>query len=145
MLLFPGVPRRDTKPLAKALINQFGSLADVLEAAPEALKAAGATRGNVALLGLVPLAADRLGAPEEPVRVDLGSWDKLLAYCATHLVTAGGGRSMFCFWIAAINCWRMKLWRRRKGRRREKKVLPFLCRRWSPPSCRGHWRCTPVL
>ncbi len=91
MLLFPGVPRRDTKPLAKALINQFGSLADVLEAAPEALKEAGATRGNVTLLGLVPLAADRLGAPEEPVRVDLGSWGKLLAYCATHLVTAVAG------------------------------------------------------
>ncbi|MFT9112734.1 MAG: JAB domain-containing protein [Acetobacter malorum] len=91
MLLFPGVPRRDTKPLAKALINQFGSLADVLEAAPEALKEAGATRGNVALLGLVPLAADRLGAPDDPVRADLGSWDKLLTYCATHLVTAEAG------------------------------------------------------
>lgn len=91
MLLFPGVPRRDTKPLAKALINQFGSLAAVLEAPSEALKAAGATRSNAALLGLVPLAADRLGAPEEPVRSDLGSWDKLLAYCAAHLATAEAG------------------------------------------------------
>lgn len=91
MLLFPGVPRRDTKPLAKALINQFGSLAAVLEAPAAALKAAGATRGNVALLGLVPLAADRLGAPEEPARADLGSWDKLLAYCAAHLAAAAPG------------------------------------------------------
>nr|WP_231888468.1 JAB domain-containing protein [Acetobacter malorum] len=43
------------------------------------------------MLGLVPLAADRLGAPDDPVRADLGSWDKLLAYCATHLVTAVAG------------------------------------------------------
>ncbi|KXV62251.1 hypothetical protein AD949_12565 [Acetobacter orleanensis] len=91
MLLFPGIPRRDTKPLAKALINQFGSLAAVLEAPAEALKAAGATRGNVALLGLVPLAADRLATPEEPVRPDLGSWDKLLAYCSAHLAMAVAG------------------------------------------------------
>nr|WP_298795455.1 UPF0758 domain-containing protein [uncultured Acetobacter sp.] len=91
MLLFPGVPRRDTKPLAKALINHFGSLAAVLEAPVEALKAAGATRGNAALLSIVPLAADRLAAPEAPMRVDLGSWDKLLAYCAAHLATATAG------------------------------------------------------
>lgn len=91
MLLFPGVPRRDTKPLAKALINHFGSLAAVLEAPAEALKAAGATRGNAALLSMVPLAADRLAAPEAPMRVDLGSWDKLLAYCAAHLATATAG------------------------------------------------------
>lgn len=91
MLLFPGVPRRDTKPLAKALINRFGSLAGVLEAPADALKDAGATRGNVALLGLVPLAADRLAASDEPVRLDLGSWDRLLAYCSAHLATAAAG------------------------------------------------------
>lgn len=91
MLLFPGVPRRDTKPLAKALITHFGSLAAVLEAPAEALKAAGATRANAELLELVPLAADRLAAPKAPVRTDLGSWDKLLAYCAAHLAHAPTG------------------------------------------------------
>lgn len=91
MLLFPGVPRRDTKPLAKALINRFGSLAAVLEASAEDLKAAGATRGNVALLGLVPLAADRLAAPQAPVRTDIGSWEKLLAYCAANQERAVAG------------------------------------------------------
>src|ERR687888_610574 len=32
MALFPALPRRDTKPLAKALLKKFGSFAEVLHA-----------------------------------------------------------------------------------------------------------------
>src|SRR5437764_9603943 len=32
MALFPALPRRDTKPLAKALLKKFGSLAEVIHA-----------------------------------------------------------------------------------------------------------------
>lgn len=39
LLLFYGVPRKDTKPLAKALLRQFGTLRAALEASPEALLA----------------------------------------------------------------------------------------------------------
>src|SRR6187399_3216464 len=35
MALFPALPRRDTKPLAKALLGRFGSFAEVIHA-PEA-------------------------------------------------------------------------------------------------------------
>src|SRR5450631_908751 len=35
MALFPALPRRDTKPLAKALLKKFGSFAEVIHA-PEA-------------------------------------------------------------------------------------------------------------
>ena len=35
MALFPALPRRDTKPLAKALLRKFGSFAEVVHA-PEA-------------------------------------------------------------------------------------------------------------
>src|SRR5215218_2181808 len=35
MALFPALPRRDTKPLAKALLKKFGSFAEVVHA-PEA-------------------------------------------------------------------------------------------------------------
>ena len=38
MLLFYGVPRKDTKPLAKALLKRFGSLKAALEAPAEALR-----------------------------------------------------------------------------------------------------------
>ena len=37
-LLFYVIPRRDTYPLAKELIHQFGSLVGVMQASPEALK-----------------------------------------------------------------------------------------------------------
>ena len=32
MALFPALPRRDTKPLAKALLKEFGSFAEVVHA-----------------------------------------------------------------------------------------------------------------
>jgi DNA repair protein RadC len=35
MALFPAIPRRDTKPLAKQLLKKFGSFAEVIHA-PEA-------------------------------------------------------------------------------------------------------------
>jgi len=39
LLLGQVLPRRDTKPLAKALVARFGSLREVLQAGPEALRA----------------------------------------------------------------------------------------------------------
>ena len=63
MLLFLGIPRRDTKPLAKALINSFGSLAGVLTASCEDLsREGGLTDACAALIRLPELAAIRLSA-----------------------------------------------------------------------------------
>lgn len=81
MLLFLGIPRRDTKPLAKALINRFGSLAGVLEAPTGDLAAApGLDPGSAAPLGLVRVAAARLGLAEAHERPVLNSWVRLGAY-----------------------------------------------------------------
>lgn len=50
LLLFYALPRRDTNPIAHALLNEFGSLSAVLEATPEQLlKVEGITK-NAALL-----------------------------------------------------------------------------------------------
>src|SRR6187401_253464 len=38
LLLFRALPRRDTKPIARALIKKFGSFAEVLSAPPARLK-----------------------------------------------------------------------------------------------------------
>ena len=38
LLLFYCVPRKDTKPIARALLDRFGSFSKVLEAAPQALR-----------------------------------------------------------------------------------------------------------
>lgn len=64
MLLFLGIPRKDTKPLAKGLINEFGSLAGAIEADRPALLAAGLPRTAVTALDMVVEAAGILAKPE---------------------------------------------------------------------------------
>ncbi len=74
MLLFFGIERRDTKPLAKGLINQFGSLAGALTAEGDALRRAGLPPRAVEALALVGEAAATLARPEQAERIVLGSW-----------------------------------------------------------------------
>jgi DNA repair protein RadC len=85
-LLFGARPRGDMKPLAKALLAAFGSLAKVLTASPEALeRVPGMGRTSIAALKIVPEAAGRL-AREEALEGDvISSWDKLLAYCRQQM------------------------------------------------------------
>lgn len=54
LLLFYAIPQRDTNPIAHALLERFGSLAQVLDAAPEELeKIPGISAHSAALLALV--------------------------------------------------------------------------------------------
>ena len=81
-LLFAARPRGDVKPLAKALIERFGSLGAVLSAEPRELAAvAGMSETSVAALKIVPEAARRLAREEILQQPILASWDKLTAYC----------------------------------------------------------------
>jgi DNA repair protein RadC len=51
LLLFYGIPRRDTNPIAHELINTFGNLSGVLKASyDELLKVKGVTPGSAALI-----------------------------------------------------------------------------------------------
>jgi len=81
MLLFFAFKTGDTKPLAKSLINRYGSFAAVL-AAPQAELMA--TRGlgehSVAALKLVQAAALRLAQAEAMEQPVLNNWDRLIAY-----------------------------------------------------------------
>ncbi len=57
LILYYAVPRKDTNPIAHALINRFGSLAQVLDAPVEALEQVpGVTRNGAILLKLTPQA-----------------------------------------------------------------------------------------
>ncbi len=85
VLLFTNNPRQDVKPLAKALITRFGSLAEVLSAAPEALRAAKLRDPTIAILKAVREAALRLGKAELRQGSVLGSWDRLIAYCNANI------------------------------------------------------------
>ena len=81
-LLFGARPRADTKPLAKALLARFGSLAAVFGAdARDLARVPDMGEASVALLKLVPEAARRLAREELIDRPVLGSWDKVLDYC----------------------------------------------------------------
>ncbi len=81
MLLFFAMPKGDTKPLAKALINRFGGFADVLAAPQQELLAApGLGVHSVAALKLVQAAALRLARAQVMQRQVLGNWDQLMDY-----------------------------------------------------------------
>jgi DNA repair protein RadC len=80
-LLTLAIPRRDTKPLAKALLDRFTSFAEVIGAAPEALAEFGLSEAAIAALKIVDAAAIRMirrSALDKPI---LSSWQKVLDYC----------------------------------------------------------------
>ncbi len=81
MLLFFAFKRGDTKPLAKALINRFGSFADVLAAPQQVLlDTPGLGPHSVAAIKLVQAAAVRLAHAEVKDRPLLNNWDRLIDY-----------------------------------------------------------------
>jgi DNA repair protein RadC len=80
-LLFAANPRGDTKPLAKALLARFGTLAAVLNAEPGALtQIKGMGEGGAGALKAVALAARRMARSEVQDKPVLGSWQALLDY-----------------------------------------------------------------
>jgi len=81
-LLFGAQPRGDMKPLAKRLIERFGSLAAVLSAEPGDLaQVSGMGPSSIAALKIVPEAARRMALADIRERPVISSWDKLLDYC----------------------------------------------------------------
>ena len=81
-LLFQAKPRGDVKPLAKRLIQGFGSFASVLSADAESLKAVPEMGdASVATLKAVQEAARRLLKAEIRDRPVINSWERVLDYC----------------------------------------------------------------
>src|ERR1700743_3098989 len=82
LTLFAAIPRRDVKPLAKALIARFGSFADVIAARRERLlEVEGVGDAVVNQLKIVEAAAQRLARSKVMGRPALSSWSALLDYC----------------------------------------------------------------
>jgi len=87
LLLASVIPRVDTKPLAKALIAEFGGFAEVLSAPAAALEAfprIGKARISATVAAYLKVAEHaalrmaRLSIIDKPV---ISSWDALLDYC----------------------------------------------------------------
>src|SRR5688572_11422682 len=82
LVLFRALPRQDTKPLAKQLIEKFGSFAEVLSARPERLKEIkGVGDAVVTELKLMEAASRRLLRSNIMNRPVLQSWTQLIEYC----------------------------------------------------------------
>ena len=82
LLLFPVIPRRDVKPLAKTLIREFGSFWAVVTAPPERLRRIGNFSDTVVaaltVVGAAALRATRQQVMNKPV---LAGWEALVGYC----------------------------------------------------------------
>lgn len=80
-LLTLAIPRRDTKPIAKALLREFGGLAAVFTADAEALsRVDGVGEGAVSAIKIAQAAALRLLRDQASERPVLASWQALLDY-----------------------------------------------------------------
>jgi DNA repair protein RadC len=83
-VLFRAQPRRDVKPLAKALIATFGSFAEVISAPVSRLaEVKGLGEATITELKLIQAAASRLLRGEVKKRPVLSSWSAVLDYCRT--------------------------------------------------------------
>lgn len=81
MVLFLALPRRDTKPISKALMDRFGSFANAIAAPLNDLVAVeGMGEAGSAALKTVHAAALRLARAEVLDRPVLANWDALMDY-----------------------------------------------------------------
>ena len=86
LLLFGAQPRSDMKPVAKALLDRFGSYARVISATPEELRTVRGV-GNAAVVALKAAQASALRllrehAADGPV---ISNWQALVEYCRASM------------------------------------------------------------
>ncbi len=80
------IPRRDTKPLAKQLLAEFGGLSALISADPESLmRVPGMGETTIAALKIVQATALRLLKAEVTARPIIASWQALLDYLRADL------------------------------------------------------------
>jgi DNA repair protein RadC len=84
LILFRAIPQRDVKPLAKALIERFGSFAEVIAAPAERLREIkGLGDAAIAEFKIVQAAAGQFARGQTRKRPALSSWSSVLDYCRT--------------------------------------------------------------
>lgn len=81
LILFRAIPRRDIKPLAKALLARFGDLSFIFSASVEDLRGVpGITENMITELKLVEAVALEVGKSRILHKPLLSSWDNLIEY-----------------------------------------------------------------
>jgi len=86
LILFRAIPRRDVKPLAKKLIERFGSFAEALAAPPLRLaEIEGMSDGAVTEFKIVEASAKRFAKIVARNRRSMSSWSEVIDYCRTAM------------------------------------------------------------
>jgi len=89
-LLMTAIPRRDTKPIAKALLREFHDIGGVLTADPNALRRVdGVGETAAAALKIAQACALRLVQAEAAKRPVLSNWQALLDYLHADMAHHG--------------------------------------------------------
>jgi DNA repair protein RadC len=89
LVLFRALPRRDVKPLAKALITKFGSFAETVHAPENLLKEVGGL-GDSAIteIKLIAATASRVAKGQVKQKTVLSSWSAVIDYCRASMAFA---------------------------------------------------------
>ena len=90
LILFMAIPRRDVKPLAKALLAQYGGLPALLAAPVGQLTQSEGVSENVAIaLKSVQATAHRMLRQDIMKKPVLNSWARLIDYCMATMAHEG--------------------------------------------------------
>jgi len=85
LLLFYSIDRKDTKPLAKQLLERFGTLGDVFAAEPETLREFEIDQRTLVQFRALRETARRLAERKVKDMPVLTNWKQLIDYCHTAL------------------------------------------------------------
>lgn len=86
LVLFRAIPRQDVKPLARRLLDRFGSFNGVITAPISRLKEShGVGDAVICELKIIEAAAQRLAQSKVMHKRVISSWDALLDYCQTSM------------------------------------------------------------
>ena len=89
LILFRAIPQRDVKPLAKNLIERFGSFAEAIAAPIERLREIkGLGDAAITEIKVVQAAASQFARGQTRKRTALSSWSSVLDYCRTAMAFA---------------------------------------------------------
>jgi DNA repair protein RadC len=89
LLELAALPRRDTKPHAKALLKKFGSFAEVVNAPEARLREVdGIGDASITQIKLIAAAAGRIAKGEIRRSIALSSWNDVIGYCRTGMAFA---------------------------------------------------------
>lgn len=89
LVLFRAVPRADVKPLAKKLVERFGSFAEVIAAPPARLREfKGVGEAIITEFQLIGAAVQRVTRAQMRARPVLSSWSAVIAHCRASMAFA---------------------------------------------------------